>query len=195
MNNITLPQYIYHGTTDYSLNKILESLKLINTDYWKQDRDFGSGFYTTVDLNQAKSFAKYKAQIHYQEPCVIKISCEHNDVEEIVHNVFLGPNRKWSDFILGNRIERISTIEADIITGPLADNKIGDVISKYKRFHKDNPEWFYQQILTKKNGSPIENPGNQIVFSNELLAKRLLKIDGWYYYDDKRGWNYESNIG
>ena len=58
MNNVIFPEFLYHGTTTHFLDLLVVSKKpLINSKYWKTERDFGKGFYTTFDLPQAKSWA------------------------------------------------------------------------------------------------------------------------------------------
>ncbi|MED4172357.1 DUF3990 domain-containing protein [Halalkalibacterium halodurans] len=184
---IQLPEYLYHGTTINKLHKMKE--RLGNREYWKKGKDFGPGFYTTVNLGQAKRFAKMKCRPN-DYPCVAKMKILDIDITKITSKVFIGASRDWSDFIFKYRIEKKSNSSYALIAGPLADNDMRDVVLECRTKDK---EWFYRKITSTTTGEPKEYLGDQVVFTDETFINDFLIIEGWYLKNTKGEWRYETN--
>ncbi|WP_139491685.1 DUF3990 domain-containing protein [Brevibacillus dissolubilis] len=208
---IIFPEWVYHGTvtsTCDSFKRLLINQE--NPSFWPVDKDFGRGFYTTIDVEQAKRWAMKRADEQDDDALVLKINCRHVNITpdiNIRHLVFLGPSLEWSTFILYNRTNSAqkrhqvsdvsfpgTSVHADVITGPMADNDVGAILN---RFPKDQIplHWFYDEITKSKAGLQLVglDLGNQIVFSNLDMAQQILYLDGaykfergkWVYYDRK----------
>jgi len=199
VNKVEFPETLYHGTA--LNNQGLENFKetLVNSRYWVAERDFGKGFYTTIDFPQAQKWAKHSL-IKYPKDSAFKayvfvISCnveKYND--NILHQVYLGANQNWADFILHNRLEGVNNLTdvPNVISGPMADNDVGYITSLYKESVKEDKEWFYKQIKRNPKGEKVHGLGlgNQIVFREETIANIILSLEGWYVIENRR-WKYE----
>ena len=201
-----LPEVLYHGTT---MGAILHpegfTKKSINEQFMRSDksrnRDFGTGFYTTVDFRQAARWARksimgaWEAGVSgFEEkelPVIVQIQCiKTTDPQKIDVLDFRGESNEWSDFILSHRFQSslhdCYCLPIDgrkhprVICGPMADNDTGDVIANFKKLGKliDNQEdrtWFRNQITQTENGERrlgLEL-GDQIAWFGEELNSVL----------------------
>lgn len=99
---LVLPEWLYHGTTADAVPGFVKN-GLIDTRYWKPKRDFGAGFYTTIDLEQAKEWAEKTARRFGEEPVVLQIRCLTTVTREVNHLVFIGACNEWAEYILDHR--------------------------------------------------------------------------------------------
>lgn len=110
---------LYHGS-----NVIVEKPKLV-----KQNRtlDFGYGFYTTTNRNQAVNFAS-KVTLRRESgfPCVSMY--EIAEIEELRKKfkvlIFTEANEAWLDFVFANRNASYHGTHYDMILGPVANDTI-----------------------------------------------------------------------
>lgn len=115
---------LYHGSNVEVRNPRL--LKI------QRELDFGKGFYTTSDIEQAKNWAKRTARIRGKgTPCVTVYHL--NDEELMALHVcrFVGPDRDWLDFVAANRKGTAAPDEWDVITGPVADDQTFQTVVLY----------------------------------------------------------------
>ena len=115
---------LYHGS-----NIIIESPKLMKP---QRSLDFGSGFYTTSDFEQAKKWALRTARIRGTGEAVI--SCyEFNEEEtknlKVLH--FEKADRSWLDFVAMNRKSEEIKNDWDLISGPVANDQTFPTIILY----------------------------------------------------------------
>ncbi len=110
---------LYHGS-----NVVVDKPSLL-----KQNRtlDFGFGFYTTTNEEQAISFAQKVMKRRESECCYVSIY-EIPTIEELQRNlrvlVFTDANEAWLDFVSANRAGNYSGEIYDIIYGPVANDTI-----------------------------------------------------------------------
>jgi len=165
---LSLPKILYHGTSFPAIKGIRE--KPINSAFWKKDKDFGAGFYTTIDLFQStrwarkpidtavkaylleleeKGFAEYELDFKQEQlPAVAVLECNSAAYTDIVNVVdFRGECREWAHFILRHRdssdVHSCSCERhADIVCGIMADNDTGEIIKEFKNSNRqlDNEE-------------------------------------------------------
>ena len=87
--------------------------------------DFGVGFYTTTNEEQA---IKYSKIVVYREGGVPTVSSYEFDYEqarkELKIKVFDSPNEAWFDFVCARRMGRYKGEEYDIIYGPVANDQV-----------------------------------------------------------------------
>ena len=110
---------LYHGSHIKVKNpKIITSSRM---------GDFGRGFYTTSSLEQARRWAQIRAK---QE----ELSAGIVTVFEVPDNLFEHPelrmkifeiaDEEWLDFVLANRKDVNFDHEFDIVSGPVADDRV-----------------------------------------------------------------------
>jgi len=109
---------LYHGS-----NLIVEKPILK-----KQTRglDFGSGFYLTTKEEQARDFAKIIVNRRKAGFPTINIYDFDEDISRKTLNIlsFSGPNAEWLEFIRDNRLKSYTGNQYDLITGPVANDRI-----------------------------------------------------------------------
>lgn len=149
---------LYHGS-----DVIIKKPELI-----KQNRtlDFGSGFYTTANREQAVNFAQ-KVQARRKSLAAYVSVYEIPSVEELQQNldvlVFSEADEMWLDFVSENRNGKYNGKQYDIIYGPVANDTIYRTFVAYE-------EGLYTKEETVKR-LKIKKLYNQMTFtSREALA-------------------------
>jgi hypothetical protein len=199
--NIVFPEYVYHGTVIKNLPNLMK--QLLNSYFWNPTKDFGAGLYTTISLEQAKSWAIKQSKDPGQQPCVLQIRCmSHLLLEEHKALIFLGECKEWSDFILDHRVrgslefDPCEHYHPDIIIGLMADNDTGAIVEQFKE-NRESKDWFYQQIcLSREENRKLDGLelGNQIVFCTEKVSG-MLKLIGYHELESKGEWRYHEISG
>lgn len=115
---------LYHGT----------NLKIIKPKLIEQNRflDFGFGFYTTTNLDQAKSFAQ-KVVIRKKDgyPIVNSYNIDESLLNNLDLKIFNSPNEEWLDFVAANRNGEYSGRQYDIIIGLVANDDVYKTLQLY----------------------------------------------------------------
>nr|WP_273386999.1 DUF3990 domain-containing protein [Cohnella zeiphila] len=205
-----MPNQVFHGTQMKAIPGIRQ--KPINKAYCRANKDFGSGFYTTIDLYQATRWARKSiddviafnrkmgqpliSNISEGElPAVAVLNCEPdgNNLDIPVHD-FRAESKEWADFILKHRFDSSNvscncSLHPDIVCGVMADNNTGDIIAKFRKENRqiDNPadlKWFWERITLSQEGRRLIGLelGDQIAFLNEDLNE-MLTVKGYYKYN------------
>ena len=127
MNYSELHKLLYHGSNiSFSAIDLSKSIP---------KKDFGRGFYTTTDKNQAEKFARLKAKrIHSKKGYVEIFSI--TDFTDLAIFEFNSANEEWFDFVLRNRgYDNFAAIAQndvfDIVIGPVANDAVGLVINQF----------------------------------------------------------------
>lgn len=99
--------------------------------------DFGTGFYTTSNLDQAKDFAR-KAFVRRGMNGSPTINIFDFDLDRARENLsifeFPTPNQQWLDFVVHNRKHgRSKAVLADIIIGPVANDDVFTTVTLYEQ--------------------------------------------------------------
>ena len=118
---------IYHGST-VSVEKpqILPSNRML---------DFGIGFYTTSNLEQAIRWAKIVAAKQETDKSVItEYEFDFDSAcNDLVVITFDKPDKKWLDFVCLNRSGKSYPTHYDIACGPVANDQVFTVVSLYEQ--------------------------------------------------------------
>lgn len=150
-----LPETIYHGTISIYRNSFEH--KGINLKHGFNYVDFGPGFYTTSNREQALTFAQRKAKRHnlnqekgkekddkfvpqFANPMVIIYNLNIKELFKLSGYLFKEPDTKWGEFIFNNRlgkkysISKFHNLEGnyDYVYGCMADAEIALIIQDYK---------------------------------------------------------------
>jgi hypothetical protein len=154
---------LYHGS-----NVIVDKPKLI-----RQNRflDFGYGFYTTTNREQAENFAKKVASRNKSGKATLNIYeiDEKAAFAQCKLLSFESPDEKWLDFIAANRQGTYQGEQYDLIYGAVANDDVYRTITLYMT-----------GVLTKPQtleALKIRKLFNQLVFAtNKALG--YLKYEG-----------------
>lgn len=154
---------LYHGS-----NVTVEHPKLI-----KQNRylDFGFGFYTTTNREQAVNFARKVAERRKIGEATLNIYSVDETVafEECSLLKFDSSDEKWLDFAAANRQGNYQGIQYDLIYGAVANDDVYRTITLYMTGVLDK-----EQTL---NALKIRKLFNQLVFATEK-SLRYLHFEG-----------------
>ena len=140
---------IYHGSTvPVETPKIMQSERKL---------DFGEGFYTTSNREQAIYWAKIVAVRRETDTQILSVY--EFDFEEAQKELtiirFEETNEEWLDFVCENRSGRKPTKPYDMVFGSVANDKVYTVIQFYENgvYDKDEAirrlkvDALYNQIL------------------------------------------------
>jgi len=115
---------VYHGSyTTVSEPKIIAPVRLL---------DFGAGFYTTTDKEQAIKFTgKF---VGLGKSRIVNIY-EYNETE--ARNTlsvleFTAADTKWLRYVVANRSGAGKDNDFDIVTGPVANDKVYEVVDGFE---------------------------------------------------------------
>lgn len=116
---------LYHGS-----NMIVKKPMLITQNRFL---DFGSGFYTTENKEQAISFAR-KVYNRRKEGFPIVSIYDFNDTEAYAACSLLrfeSPNYEWLDFVSANRIGNYQGKDYELVYGAVANDDIFTTFTLY----------------------------------------------------------------
>jgi len=143
---------LYHGS-----NIVVDKPKLLTPNRFL---DFGNGFYTTTNLDQAKNFAgKVYLRKKYGESIVSIYKFDDNLLSQLNVLGFDSPSEAWLDFVSNNRNGITATQVYDLIYGPVANDDIFRTFVLYST-----------GVLTKQqtlDALKIKKLFNQYVFTSE----------------------------
>ncbi len=151
---------LYHGS-----NVVVEQPKLIEQNRFL---DFGYGFYTTTNKNQAENFAKKVTVRRGGKPIVNVYEFDENAETDLLKiKRFSAPDEEWLDFVSAHRNGAYNGEQYDLIIGAVANDDVYRTLQVYSA-----------GILTKEQALEalkVKKLFNQYVFAtNEALA--LLKF-------------------
>ena len=119
---------IYHGSTfPVETPKILKSERML---------DFGDGFYTTSNKEQAERWSEIVAVKRKTDSRVIteyEFDFDTAEKELTVIISFSQPDDKWLEFVCQNRSGRVSVEHYDIAIGPVANDQVYTVVTLYEQ--------------------------------------------------------------
>ena len=148
---------VYHGSVvSVEVPIILGSERML---------DFGNGFYTTSNKDQANRWSEIVAE---KRKTKTRIITEYEFDLETAKNALLvvsfdKPNAEWLDFVCSNRNGQKPPVSYDIAIGPVANDQVYAVVT------------LYEQGVLSKEAAIIElrvrKLYNQILFHTEESLK------------------------
>ena len=118
---------LYHGSTI--------DITEIDISKSKPNKDFGKAFYLSDDKQQAFEMAQFRAEFEDATPVV-----NVYDFDETLFNVFSIKrfeeySEEWAHFVYNHRTEPNGRTlhDYDIVHGPIANDRIGAQITRYKQ--------------------------------------------------------------
>lgn len=154
---------VYHGAIQQVRKPIVEK--------GRPSTDFGKGFYTTTNFEQAKNWALIKQRNSREDTKAIVNIYEVDD--ELLKNTtfdvrtFNAPDEEWLNFVVGCRKGELH--QHEIVFGPVANDKIYVTIAQYENHLLD----LDATIARLK----INEVYNQISFHSETALSELLFIE------------------
>jgi len=128
--------------------------------------DFGCGFYTTTNSEQARNFSKIVQDRNGSAKGYISIYTIDVDLFKKQNILYFNkPNKKWLDFVSANRNGIYDGEKYDIIYGPVANDTIFKIFIAYQ-----NGTLSEKETLKRLK---IRDLYNQLVFTNEEALKCL----------------------
>lgn len=154
---------LYHGS-----NMTVDRPKLIAQ---KRFLDFGSGFYTTTNKDQAISFAEkvYRRKKEGSKQVSVYEVNENELFNSCTVLRFDSADEKWLDFVSQNRSGNYNGKSYDVIYGPVANDDIFTTFTLY-----------LSGVLTKEQtieALKVKKLYNQMVFASDK-AMKYLKFKG-----------------
>ena len=133
---------LYHGSDVEVKEPIL--LKV------QRELDFGKGFYTTSDLEQAARWAWRTAKRRGESNAFVTVyEVNEDELKNIRLLSFDSPNVEWLNFVVKNRKGEYIAGDWDIISGPVADDQTAQVIDLYLEGAYDEEEAI-RRFLTQR---------------------------------------------
>jgi len=155
--------FVYHGS-----NVTVEKPKLIIPN---RTLDYGSGFYTTMNLSQAENFAINVVNRNdgWGTPIVSYYEIDYDKIlRELSVLVFDCPDDKWLDYVYANRTAKYTGAWHDVVIGPVANDSVYRVFRLFENGDID------REIAIKR--LKVTKLFNQIVFRTEKAIDELVFI-------------------
>ena len=106
---------LYHGILE-----IVENPQILQAN---RPLDFGTGFYTTTSLQQARRWVKLRMEQSQASVGFINIY-EYTPKRDLRTRLFRSANEAWVDFVHANRTVQDYNHDYDIVTGPVANDNV-----------------------------------------------------------------------
>ena len=152
---------LYHGSNvKVEFPKLIEQNRLL---------DFGSGFYTTTNKNQAINFAQKVATLRGGKAVVNIYELDKTKIKELNIKEFNGPNEEWLDFVSSHRNGTYQGPQYDLIIGAVADDDVYRTLQVYA-----------SGLLTKDQALEalkIKKLFNQYVFASKAAIEVLKFVE------------------
>ncbi len=116
---------IYHASNvEVKMPMLVESNRML---------DFGPGFYTTTNREQAVRFAKSVVARRGGTPMINTYEFDEAAFSECLVRRFDSPSEDWLDFVAANRSGQYFGVRYDLIMGPVANDDVYTTIGLYMR--------------------------------------------------------------
>ena len=133
--------------------------------------DFGAGFYTTSDLEQARRWARIKKRRKMAGAAIVSTydASVAFDENRLAVKHFEEANEEWLSFVMEHRMGNAGSSSGyDIIRGPVANDTLYETLSLYERGILTHSETIVR-LRTHKLA-------DQIVFSTESALSLLAYV-------------------
>ena len=155
---------LYHGSLE-----IVEKPQILQAN---RPLDFGTGFYTTTSLQQARRWVKLRMEQSQASVGFINIY-EYTPKRDLRTRLFRSANEAWVDFVHANRTIQDYNHDYDIVTGPVANDNVylsfnlyeSGIISKRELIRRLKTYKLVDQLLfhTERSLDTLEYVGNKEV--------------------------------
>ncbi len=116
---------IYHGS--------IEAVKSPEIRQPNRSLDYGSGFYTTTSIEQAKKLVERRMKDKGVSVGYVNVyELDDTVMQNLKLLLFEKPSEEWVNFVMKNRTERGFTHDYDIVYGPVADDSVYTQFTLYE---------------------------------------------------------------
>lgn len=154
---------LYHGS--------IVSVKNPNLRQGRPNTDYGKGFYTTVDFDQAARWARIRRDRAGGGNAVVSVYEVDDDLlqkKDFRIMEYNGATKEWLDFVVANR--RYAPLhDYDIVLGPVANDNLYATISLY-----ENGELSAEAAVVQLKTHVLFN---QVSFHTEKVLTQLRFIE------------------
>lgn len=142
----SLPDIVYHGTISIYKDSLLAG---IDVTVGFKSADFGQGFYTTSNFEQAKRLAFDRAKAYNKrhknkppaQPMIMTYQINKSQLSEHKGLFFASPDEKWKEFIYNNRVGIDFSVSKyynkdgkyNYVYGCVADSNITEMVGYIQR--------------------------------------------------------------
>ncbi len=101
----------------------------------KPNKDFGKAFYLSEDMHQALEMTQFRAEFEDAAPVVNVYEFDESLLEKLQIKRFEDYSEEWAHFVYDHRSEPNGRTlhDYDIVYGPIANDRIGAQITRYKQ--------------------------------------------------------------
>lgn len=149
---------VYHGSNvKVARPRLLEGQRPL---------DFGNGFYTTTDFQQASAWARRTARIRRSGNPIVSVYEVDNEAYAGLNVLrFEAPNEAWLAFVAANRRSFVPNEGWDIVYGPVANDQTMPTLVLYLDGYLTEQETIARLLPQKLK--------DQVVFRTEQALSRL----------------------
>lgn len=154
---------LYHGSTiDIQQVEVAKS---------KPNKDFGRAFYLSDDEQQALEMAQFRAEFEDTTPVVNVYEFDETLFEQFQFKRFEDYTEEWAHFVYDHRTEPQGRTlhNYDIVYGPIANDRIGAQITRFKQGYITFEE-FLRRI------QHIKGITFQYAFCTQQAVDKLIKV-------------------
>lgn len=116
--------FLYHGS-----NVAVDSPKTLAPN---RTLDFGMGFYTTTNLNQALAFSQKVSLRRGGAPIVSSYEFDEGCSDALSSLVFDSANRDWLEYVVANREGVCTDFDYDVVIGPVANDDVYRTVNLFE---------------------------------------------------------------
>lgn len=153
---------LYHGS-----NQVVDKPKLLPPTH---PMDFGGGFYTTTNYQQAESFAGRVVKLRGLTPVVNVYEFDGADISNEKILQFEKADADWLHFVISNRKMEFKGDEYELIIGPVANDDVYETITAL-----ENEIYDEEEALKRLK---IKKLFNQYVFKTQEVMNKLIFKEG-----------------
>ncbi len=184
-----LPDIVYHGTISIHKESLIHG---IDISKGFKSADFGQGFYTTGNYEQAKALAIDRAKAYNKryknKPTVKPMVAEYllNKIELINHKglIFNLPDDRWKEFVYNNRVGNDFSVSSyynkngkyNFVYGCVADSNITEMVGNIKRERITYADFIDNlKPLKQQSYNQLSFHTNNVVSVLELLKFEIIE--------------------
>ena len=155
---------LYHGSLEIVEHPLIREAN--------RPLDFGTGFYTTTSLQQARRWVKLRMEQSQASVGYINYY-EYTSIRDLHTRLFRSANEAWVDFVHANRTVQDYNHDYDIVTGPVANDNVylsfnlyeSGIITKRELIRRLKTYKLVDQLLfhTERSLDTLEYVGNKEV--------------------------------
>lgn len=118
---------LFHGSTT--------KIEQIDLSKSRPNKDFGLAFYLSADKEQAEEMATFKADFEGGKPVLNVYEFDEQLFSSMRYQRFEDYSKDWAHFVFNHRTEPNGRTlhDFDIVYGPIANDRIGAQITRYKQ--------------------------------------------------------------